>query len=746
MTLAEVSIRRPVFATVLNLLILVVGAFSFRALPIREYPDIDMPVVSISTVYFGASPETIESSVTEPIEQTLNGIEDIRAITSTSAQSVSTIRVEFQAGRDIDLAATDVSNAIQQALGQLPLEAEKPVVTKADAASQAMMWIGLMGKDWSLVDRTDIAERLIKTPLQLLPGVARVIVGGERRYAMRIWLDPAKMAARGVEPADVRRAIRENNVQAPAGDLLGTSRKFTLNVDARIDDPRVFERLLLRRDGNQVVRVQDVGWVELGAENDRTITRGDGEPTVSVGIIRQSTANELEVSRVVRAALPEIERSLPAGLTLRAATDNSIFVAASLREAVRTLLIAFALVVLVNLVFLRSATTTIITSISIPISLVGALAVMAALGFSINVLTVLGLILAIGLLVDDSIVVLENIYRRQEHGEEPRRAALNGTKEVAFPVIATTASVVAVLLPLATIAGNTGRLFREFAWTMAAAITISGVVSLTAVPMACSLFLRLSRKHGRLWNTIERGLDGSLRGYQRGLSWSLGRRAVVLGFVALMLGGSYWLLAGLPRTLVPTEDRGSFITFLRAPQGSTAAYADRAMRQAEGAIRELPEVQATFAAVALGFGGPADTAQGLVFTRLKHRDARERSQQEIVGQLYGRFMAIPEALVFPINPSSLGQSFRSADVQLVLKSTSATLEELDSATSGLLARAREIPGLINLDSDLRLDNPQLDIRIDRERAADLGVPVATVADALRLLVSEGPADQFVLRN
>ncbi len=747
MTLSSLSIRRPVLATVANLLIVVLGLAAWRNLPVREYPDIDIPVVSITTTYLGASPQTIEATVTEPIEQALGGIEDIRSISSTSAFSVSQINIEFQGGRDIDLAANDVTNGIQRAFGQLPQEVETPIVSKASAGgSGAIMWITLFGDDYSPEDKTDVAERLVKTPLQLLPGVARVMIGGERRYAMRIWLDPAKMAARGVEATDIRRAVRGNNLQVPAGEIQGEGRKFTLNIDAKISDPRVYERLVIRRDGDQAVRIEDVGWVELGSANYNTITRANGRPTVGIGIIPLSTANEMEVAAAVRRALPGVEATLPDGMELFIGPDNTIFVAESLKEAWRTLLIVFGLVMLVNLVFLRSVVTTLISSVAIPISLIGTLAVMFVLGFSINVLTVLGLILAIGMLVDDSIVVLENVYRRQELGETPRRAAFNGSREVAFPVIATSAAVIAVLVPLASVSGNTGRLFREFAWTMAAAVAISTLVALTLVPMACALYLRLRREHGIVYRGIDLVLNGIARFYARTLGWSLRHRWVMAIFLIATVAGVWQLFRTTPTTLVPIEDRGTFMTMLRAPQGSTAAYTDRALQQVEKEILALPELHGTFMAVAMGFGGPADTASGLAFVRLKDWDQRTRSQQEIVAQLFPKFMAIPEALVFPINPPSMGQNSRNADIQLAIRSSSADLDEFQQVSLALQERMRAIPGLLNIDSDLRFENPQVDVSIDRERTSDLGLSADAVADSLRLLVSEGPSDEFVLRN
>jgi multidrug efflux pump len=743
--LSDISIERPVLATVMNLLIVVVGLAAFAALPVREYPDVDPPVVSVSTVYPGAAAETVESTITEPLEQVLNGIEGMRTIESTSGFGLSSINLEFDAGRDVDVASVDVSNAIQRGLGDLPLEAERPIVAKAGSNAQALMWLNVKGEAFTASDRTDLADRLVKAPLQVLPGVARIQIGGGRRYAMRVWLDPVEMAARGVDASDVRRAIRENNLQAAAGELEGGARKFTIRVDGQIDDPRVYENLVVRMSGDATVRIRDIGRVELGSENYNAITRFSRKPTVGVGIIRQSRSNELAVSRVVRETMPAVKAALPEGVDFDVAVDNTLFVEASLAEVWETLAIALVLVVLVNLIFLRSLTTTTITAISIPVSLVGSFAAMQALDFSVNVLTLLALVLAIGLLVDDSIVVLENIYRRMEHGEGPLRAALNGSREVGFAVVATTVSVIAVLIPLAFMSGNIGRLFREFALTMAISVAISMFVSLTLVPMLCSRFLNLGAAHGRVYEAIERSLRGLTDGYRAALDWCLvHRRQIGIG-LALCIVGTLVLFRVLPETLVPTEDRGTFMTFIRAPQGSTAAYTDRALGKIEERIQAVPEVAGFFSAVALGQGRAPDPSAAIVFTRLKPWHDRERSQQSIVQQLFGEFMQVPDALAFPVNPPSLGQS-RSSDIHVILRSSSATLEDFDQLTQSLLGKLRQMPELVNVDSDLRFDNPQLDVRFDRERAADLGVPVSAVAESLQMLVSQGPADEFVMRN
>jgi multidrug efflux pump len=729
----------------MSLLILVAGGAAFFSLPIRELPDVDSPVVSITTIYTGASPETVEASVTEPLEEVLNGIEGIRNIDSLSAFGVSSINVNFTADKDVDVAATDVSNAIQRALGDLPQEAERPIVRKSGANNSPIMFINVFGDAHSPVDRTDVADRLVQTPLQLLPGVSQAIISGERRYAMRIWLDPARMAALRVDPGDVRRALQESNLQLPAGEVEGATRKFIVNADARLVEPAEFEAIVIREERGNPVRIRDVGWVELGSENYQMVTRFTARDTVGVGIVRHSRANELEVSDAVHARLEQIKPTLPDGFETTIAVDWTQYVRDSLREVSFTLAISFAVVVIVNLIFLQSKTSTFVASVAIPISLIGTFFGMAVLGFSLNMLTLLGLVLAIGLVVDDAIVVLENVYRRQELGEPMLLAARNGAREVGFPVLATTAALVSVMIPLALMSGDTGRLFREFALAVAVSIAISAFVALTIVPMVCSRWLRVKHRSDAVSVAINTRIDAVRDAYDRALAFALAhRRGVALAFGALLLA-TVALFRLLPQTFLPVEDRGRFITIIRAPEGSTVAYTRSVLDQVEKTLLATPEVKTFFAAIGIGFGAPASSSTGMVFTSMQDWHERERSQQEVVAELFPKFMAIPEALVFVFSPSSL-QRQSNADVEIALTSSSASLEEFSQAMSAILGRARQLPFLINVDSDLRLSNPQLDIVFDRERAADLGVPVASVSQALAMLVSQGKADDFILRN
>lgn len=745
MTLSELALARPVLATVASLLIVLAGITGWQRLPVREYPDVDTPLVSVSTTYIGASAETVESSVTEPIEQTINGVDGVRSVESQSRFGGSTVTIEFEPGRDLDVAATDVANAIQGALAFLPDGAARPLIRKASADARPIMWLQVRAEKISDIDLTDIADRYVKTPLQILPGVAGILIGGQRTYAMRIWLDPERMAAHAVDPTTVREAVRANNLQLPAGQVESDARKFTVLSSALMDDPEAYSNIVIRWDNGAPVRLRDVAHVELGSANYDTITRFDREPIIGVGILRQSNANELDLTRRLREALPVIRPTLPPGVLLDSAVDNTIFVEASLKEVVRTLGIAFSLVVLVNLFFLRSPVATMIPSVAIPVSLIGTLAVMSLLGFSINVLTLLAFVLAIGLLVDDAIVVLENSYRRQELGEDGLTAARRGSREVFFAVIATTVSLVAVLVPLSLMTGGTGRLFREFSITMAAAVSLSTFVALTLVPVLCGRYLRVSRQHGRVWLWVEGVLAGLNRAYDRALAVAVRRPLWIAFFLVANAGGSVLLFSALPDSMVPIEDRGKFLTILKAPQGATLAYAKELLLQVEEALTEAPEVQHMYASAGLSSGGSRSTSSGFVFARLVPWGERVRSQQEIVAEVFRKFREFTNGLAFPINLPSLGQ--RSIyDLEVVIKSSGASLEEFDHVSHAMLERVRDLVGVFNVDRDLEMETPQVEVIYDRDRAADLGVSVASIADALQVALAENEISEFVLRN
>ncbi len=746
MIISDTSIKRPVLAIVLNFLIVVLGISALSKLPVREYPDVETPVVSVTTNYLGASPETIESTITEPLEQAINGITGIRSIRSISSNGASTINVEFYTYRDIDTAANDVNNAIQSALGKIPVTAEKPVISKSTANSQALMWIVLLDKKkrYSPEYLSDIADRQVKTPLQILPGVGSILIGGQRKYAMRVWLDQKKMIAKKVTAQDIRDTIVNNNLQLPAGQIKGETRQFNVLADAQISDPKVFENLIIKEENGSPVKIRDVGGVELGSSNYDTIVRFNGQTVVGVGVVKQSKANELQVAEEVKKNLPAIKSSIPKDISLEIAVDNSRFVKASLKEVLSSLLIAFILVVFVTLIFLKSKTATIIASLSIPVSIIGTFACMNLFNYSINVLTLLGLVLAIGLVVDDAIVVLENIFRKQELGENKLDSAFSGSREISFPVIATTVSLIAVFIPLSVLTGAVGRQFKEFAITVAGSVAISGVVSLTLIPALCSIYLQ-SQSDSHKTSLIDRFIDSLNHGYEKTLKWSVKNNGLIVIFIVLNIISCGLLIYIFPKTSTPIEDRGIIVTIVKAPQGSTTAYTKRTQLLVEKEISMIKEVSVYFSAIGLSVGGPANPANGIVFSRLVDWSQRHIKQQDLVASLFPKFMKLSGAFVFPINPPSLGASSLSKDVEVVIKS-SADIKEIAKTTRSIIDKMKQIPGLVNVDSDLLISNPQLNIRLNREKAADVGISISDISMSLQILLSEGKTNDFILRN
>ena len=734
MKLSEVSVQRPVFATVMSLAIVLLGVIAYTRLPVREYPDIDPPIVSVSTFYRGASPSVVETEITDVLEETLSTLEDVKSLTSSSREQGSTITIEFELGRDVDEAANDVRDRVSRARGSLPPEAEDPVVEKVDTNAQPIVWLALQSDAHGTLEMSDLADRVLKDRLQRLPGVGSVFIGGERRYAMRVWLDPQRLAARGLTAGDVSAALARENAEIPAGRVEGEQREFAVRTRGELASAEEFGAVVVAAREGGVVRLRDVADVAVGAEDERTVTRYNGLPAIGLGVVKQGKASTLEVAAAVRAALPALREELPAGMRLEVAFDSSLFISESIHEVRDTLLIAVALVILVILVFLKSLRATLIPVLAIPVSIVGAATVALALGFTINILTLLALVLAIGLVVDDAIVVLENVYRHLEMGKSRRRATLDATKEIGFAIVSTTISLVAVFIPLSFLSGTVGTLFREFGISVAVAVLLSGFVALTLTPMLCSRMLTPLSGKRQSWaeRSFEAFFAGLNRAYAATLRWCLGHRALVLLSAAAMIAAAAWVYRLLPRELVPVEDRSAAFGIVIAPEGSTLDYTDAAMRQVEAALLPLPERRGLFTAVGLGFGGPGRVTDGFLFLNLARADERDRTQQEIVRGLFPQLMGIPGVLAFVINPPSLGGSFDSNPVEYVLKGDS--YEQLGQAVQVMMAKAQQLGYLVNLDSDLRLNKPQLDIVIDRERAGQLGVSVAEIGSTLESLL------------
>jgi multidrug efflux pump len=741
MKLSEISIQRPVFATVMSLVVVVFGLLALLRLPVREYPDIDPPVVSVTTLYRGASPAVVETEITDVLEETLATLEGVKELTSSSREQGSVITIEFELSRNVDEAANDVRDKVSRVRARLPVEADDPVVSRVDVNAQPILWLGLSSDRHTSLELSDVADRVLKERLQRLPGVGGVFIGGERRYAMRVWLEPMRMAAYGLTPADVERAIRGANAELPGGRVEGDQREFAVRTVGELTTPEEFGAIVVRQNADNTVLLRDVARVTVGAEDDRTAARYNGRPAVGLGVIKQSKASTVDVARAVRAALPSLKAALPEGMRLDTAYDSAIFIEDSIHEVNHTLLIAIGLVVLVILVFLKSLRATIIPTVAIPVSVLGALAVAYFLGFTVNILTLLALVLAIGLVVDDAIVVLENVYRHMEMGKDRRLASFDGSKEIGFAVVSTTVTLVAVFVPLAFLQGTVGRLFREFGISVAVAVLISGFVALTLSPMLTSKLLQ--PLHGTKRNWANRSFDAFFerlnRTYAATLGLALRKRWWIIGVAVAMVAVAVFVYRLLPRELVPVEDRGSAFGIVVAPEGATLDYTDGYMRQVEARLLPLPERQALFSATGLGFGGPGNVTNGFLFLGLAPRSERHRSQQEIVRSLFPQLFAIPGVLAFVINPPSLGGG-GTTPVEYVLQGDD--YATLGASVGTMMKKAGELGYLVNLDTDLRLNKPQLEVSIDRERAAGLGVSVTDIGTALETLLGGRVVSDF----
>ncbi len=741
MFLPELSVKRPVLATVMSLLIMLIGIIAFDRLTVREYPKIDAPVVSVRTVYTGASPQVIESQVTQPLEDSISGIEGVKTLKSISREEVSQITVEFTNDRDPDLAANDVRDRVSRARGRLPDEVDEPIISKVEADAQAIMWLRLISDRHGALEISDYADRYVADRLKTLPGVASVIIGGERRYAMRIWLDRERLAAYALTPQDVEDALRRQNIEVPSGRIESSQREFTVLSETDLRSPEQFNQLIIREVKGYPVRLSDVGRAELGAADERNILRVNGNPAVGLGIVKQSTANTLAVAQAVKKEIPKLAAALPAGMQIAVAFDTSVFIEKSITSVYTVMGEALVLVVLVIFLFLRSVRATLIPFVTIPVSLIGACFLIWIMGFSINVLTLLGIVLAVGLVVDDAIVVLENIHRHIEDGMEPIEAALVGGREIAFAVVAMTVTLAAVFAPLAFATGNTGRLFLEFALTVASAVVVSGFVALTLTPMMCSRLLRRESSHGRMYNALERFFTAMSSGYERLLRWSLLHRLYVVAmFVAVAVGGGV-LFMTIKSELSPLEDRGFFLSIMSGPEGATKEYMDDYARTWERIFKDVPEINAYFVVVAPGLDRPNPVNFALSFVSLKPWEERSRKTQAITASIAPKmFATMPGVLAFPVNPPSLGQSFRNPALQFVVQGNS--YEELDRMVNALLAKARTSPALTNIDSDLKLNKPQLSVDIDREKAAALGIQIETIGRTLETLLGGRQVTRF----
>jgi multidrug efflux pump len=738
MKLSDLSIRRPVLASMVSLALVLFGAIGYTRLAVREFPDVDPPIVSVSTELPGANPQVVESAVTDILEEELSTVEGLRTLTSSSAEGFSNITLEFNLERGVEAAAQDVRDKVARVRGRLPEDVREPVVAKQEADAQPFFWLSLSGANYDLLQLSDVGDRLVKSRLQTLPGVGQALIFGERRFSMRVWLSASELSARGLTVQDVQQAIRSRNVEVPAGRIESDRREFNVHSLGELKTPDEFAELVVSNANGVLVKLKDLGRVELGAEDERSALRFNGTSAVAIGVIRQSKANIIQVADGIRHELPKIQESLPPGVKLDIAFDESIFVSRSIQEAQETLILAAVLVVIIIFVFLRNLRATIIPGLAIPTSIVATFAIMYFLGFSINNFTLLALTLAIGIVVDDAIIVLENAYRHQEElGESPEEAATNGTREIGFAVIATTISLVAVFTPLAFLKGSTGRLFNEFGIAVAGSVLVSGFVALTLTPMLCAKILRVPHRHGTLYRALESGFNTLASGYARTLRAAVRYRWAVVGAVVALTVGAVVVFRTLKREFVPAEDKGWFFSIIIAPEGSSLAYTDGYQRQAEAVLSKTKDVESFFSVVNIGDG----VSRGMIFTNLVDFQRRTRPIQDIIGEVQGGYFAIPGVMAFANNPPAFGFG---NPVQFVMQNPDFDL--LVKGNDTLLARARQVKGLINVDSDLRVNKPELTVNFDRDRAEDLGVPVGDVATTLQVLLGGNRTSTFTRNN
>ncbi|KAA5920656.1 efflux RND transporter permease subunit [Achromobacter xylosoxidans] len=728
MRISETCIQRPVFASVLSLVIVLIGLISYSRLTVREYPKIDEPIVSVDTTYKGASPEVIESQVTKPLEDQLAGIEGVDVMTSRSRSERSLINIKFNLSRNPDAAAAEVRDKVSRARRFLPDEIDEPIIGKVEADSQPIIYIAVESGSYSAIQTSDYINRYIKTRLSVLPGAAEVRVFGERLPSMRIYVDRDKLAAYGLTVQDVESALRSQNVEIPAGRIESRAREFSVVSSTDLQTPAQFENVIVANVKGYPVRLRDVSKVEIGAANDRILSRFNGKPAINIGVTRQSTANPLELSKAAREEVARLNENLPAGMKLTIAYDSSVFIERSIDSVFHTIGEAIVLVVLVIFFFLRNLRASIIPIVTIPVSLVGACALMYLFGFSINTLTLLAMVLAIGLVVDDAIVVLENIFRHIEDGMPRKEAALRGSREIGFAVVAMTMTLVTVYAPLAFATGRTGRLFIEFALALAGAVLVSGFVALTLTPMMCSVLLRHQSSHSRWYNLIEGWLDAMSNGYRRTLALALRHRWLVVAIGIAVAAASGVLFKVVKSELAPVEDRGVVFGIVSSPEGATLNYTLDSMLGIEKFYAAIPE--ASGSQVTVGFPTVTD---GTAILRLKPWEERGRRQQAITQELQPLFSSLPGVRAFPTNPPSLGQSARSKPVEFIIMSQ-ASYEELARLTEVFLTELRKYPGLLNLDTDLRLNTPELRVRVDRDKMADVGTNVDTVGRTLESML------------
>jgi len=734
MSLSSLSIRRPVLASVMSIVIVLFGIISFNSLGVREYPSVDPPVITVSTPYIGANAEVIESQITEPLEESINGIAGIRTLSSTSREGRSTITVEFDIDVDLEAAANDVRDRVSRAVSELPADAETPEVSKADADAFPIVFLNVNSERRNLLDLTDIADKMFKERLQTVPGVSSVQIWGSKEYAMRLWMDPLKLAAYDLTPLDVQTALNQENIELPSGRIEGTNTELSVRTMGRLQTVEEFNNLIVKETDGRTIRFSDIGRAELGAQNERTILKRDGIPMVGVVTVPQPGANQLEISQEVFKRVENIKKDLPPDIEVATGFDSTEYIEDSILEVQQTIFVAFFLVIIIIFLFLRDWRTTFIPIIVIPIALIGSFFIMFLAGFSINVLTLLAIVLAIGLVVDDAIVVLENIYAKIEQGHNPVEAGILGSKEIFFAVVATSLALVSVFMPILFIGGVTGRLFREFGVVIAGAVIISTFVALTLTPMLSSKFLKKGQGHSWFYYKTEPFFRRLNKAYRESLDSFMKYRW--MAFVIIFITGVfiYGLGTYLPEEVAPLEDRSSVRLFAQGPEGASFEYMDHYMDKLVARMQDnVPEADAVISVTSPGFGAASSVNSGFAFTILKDHEDRESSQQEIADRLTGLVNNLPGAQTFVSQPQSIGTRSLGLPVQYVLQATN--IDQLKEIIPKFLEEANKEPIFTYADVNLKFNRPELRVQIDRNRARSLGVSAADIARILQLSLS-----------
>ncbi|MEJ8801362.1 efflux RND transporter permease subunit [Pontibacter sp. H249] len=735
-SLSNISIKRPVLAIVMSITIMVFGFIGITYLGVREYPSVDPPIVNVRTSYTGANAETIESEITEPLEESINGIAGIRTLTSTSSDGSSNITVEFNLDVDLETAANDVRDRVARTQRRLPEDAEPPTVAKADADANPILFLGIRSESRSLLDLSDIGTNVFKEQLQTIPGVSEIMIWGDKRYSMRLWMDPEKLAALRVTPLEVQTALARQNVELPSGSIEGATTELSVRTMGRISTPEEFNSLIVRQDADRLIRFRDIGYAQLAPENEKTVLRYNGIPMIGVVLVPQPGSNQIEIADEFYRRLEHIKKDIPEDLQLTIGFDNSQYVRASIAEVKETIIVAFGLVVIVIFLFLRDWRSTVIPVVAIPVSLIGSFFIMYVMDFSINVLTLLGIVLAIGLVVDDAIVMLENIYTRIEKGEKPLLAAKKGAKEIYFAIISTTVALAAVFMPVAFLEDSTGRLFREFGIVVAGSVIISSFVSLTLTPMMSSRILKHRDRPNWFYRKTEPFFLALTNGYRSSLEAFMRVRWVAFILIGVAAGTIWWQMSTLQSELTPDEDRAGLRINATGPEGASFEFMDQYMNELTALVNDSVQGISSITSMT------RNSNSGFIRLRLVPAEERTQTQQEIVESMSSLINQIPGARAFASGDKGLGGG-RGAGQPIQFVVQSQNMEKLREIIPPFLEKAQQDPTFNFVDVNLKFNKPELRVEIDREKAQSLGVSVRDIAQTIQLGLSGSRFGYFV---